>query len=529
MKQKLLFQRFFASLLLFAVPSLFWAYDFQVDGIYYSKSTSGGVYVTSGPYTGDVIIPSSVRYEGKAYSVEWIIDNAFSNCSGLTSISIPNSVTYIGKSAFYGCTALTSITIPNSVTKICDYAFEECKKLSTINFGDNIKSIGWGIIRNIAKSHRLYVNNKASCTLFTLWQAGYAAVYNIKTRMELPPPSISVKKTASSLLCERTSSIIDGGLTKESISITVNGTKITQKGRSIYVSGLKPDFSYKVQYDLECSADGSYTRKEDIKTEALVMNNQTPKVVSVGNVIIEATSNLDDAEENVGFEWRRTDWTSDFPSNTGIAYLYKGTMQGYIRNLYTEKLWKVRPYYISNNGERLCGEWVGIDPTNTSYFEPTVHTYAAHSVKGNQAQVKGYALTGTDKVTSQGFAYWKVSANTKAEMNNAPAKVISVPDDAQTVTAKGTVMEASLTGLEYNATYCYVAYATTSEGETFYGERQTFTTGEDLTPVKSIVNEPAAVTIEAIYDASGCKQAKMQRGLNLIQMNDGTTRKVLIK
>ena len=47
----------------------------------------------------------------------------FSNCTGLTSVTIPNSVTSIGSNAFYGCTSLTSVTIPNSVTSIGESAF----------------------------------------------------------------------------------------------------------------------------------------------------------------------------------------------------------------------------------------------------------------------------------------------------------------------------------------------------------------------------------------------------------------------
>ena len=52
--------------------------------------------------------------------------NAFSGCSGLTSVTIPNSVTSIGNGAFWGCSGLTSITIPNSVTSIERYAFHDC-------------------------------------------------------------------------------------------------------------------------------------------------------------------------------------------------------------------------------------------------------------------------------------------------------------------------------------------------------------------------------------------------------------------
>ena len=55
--------------------------------------------------------------------------SAFFDCSSLTSITIPNSVTSIGYSAFWGCSSLASVTIPNSVTKIGEYAFYGCDKL----------------------------------------------------------------------------------------------------------------------------------------------------------------------------------------------------------------------------------------------------------------------------------------------------------------------------------------------------------------------------------------------------------------
>ena len=84
--------------------------------------------------SGNVVIKNSILYKGGEYVVTSIGPDAFSGCSGLTSITIPDSVTSIGNSAFSGCTGLTSITIPDSVTSIGSYAFYGCSNLAIVTF-----------------------------------------------------------------------------------------------------------------------------------------------------------------------------------------------------------------------------------------------------------------------------------------------------------------------------------------------------------------------------------------------------------
>ena len=74
------------------------------------------------------------------------IDCAFYGCSGLTSVTIGDSVTSIGSSAFYGCSSLTSVTIGNSVTSIGERAFSGCSGLKNITYTGT--SADW---KNIAK------------------------------------------------------------------------------------------------------------------------------------------------------------------------------------------------------------------------------------------------------------------------------------------------------------------------------------------------------------------------------------------
>ncbi|MGM9819841.1 MAG: leucine-rich repeat domain-containing protein [Candidatus Onthomorpha sp.] len=117
--------------------------DNTVEVTYYSSTTTDNNYVS-----GDVVIPSSVTNNGTTYSVTSIGDAAFSDCSGLTSVTIPNSVTSIGERAFASCSGLISVTIPNSITSIGDYAFYLCRGLTSVTIPNSVTSIAdyafWG-------------------------------------------------------------------------------------------------------------------------------------------------------------------------------------------------------------------------------------------------------------------------------------------------------------------------------------------------------------------------------------------------
>ena len=178
-----------------------WAYDVELDGIFYNLDKENKTAsVASYSYKGAVVIPETISVDGKAYTVTSLGENCFSGCWGLTSITIPNSVTRIGEycfsscgglesivvesgntvydsrencnaiietatntmlsgcrnttipnsvtslgvCCFSGCWGLTSITIPNSVTSLGEYCFSDCSGLTSITIPNSVTSLGNG-------------------------------------------------------------------------------------------------------------------------------------------------------------------------------------------------------------------------------------------------------------------------------------------------------------------------------------------------------------------------------------------------
>ena len=157
------FKRLFFTCLLVVTSSVSFAYDFSAvapsgQTLYYNivdghaevvRPGMGDIYYNY--VTGDVVIPASVEFEGISYAVLALSDiggigsslgGAFCQCSGLTSVTIPNSVTSIGNNAFYQCTGLTSITMGDSVTTIGHNAFSGCSSLTSIIIPNSVTSIG---------------------------------------------------------------------------------------------------------------------------------------------------------------------------------------------------------------------------------------------------------------------------------------------------------------------------------------------------------------------------------------------------
>lgn len=159
------------------------AYDFEYNGMYFNIISTADLTCAItykddnyNTYAGNVTIPSEVEYKGRTLTVTKIGNGAFSGCSSLTSVIIPNSVTEIGSSAFCRCTSLTSVNIPNSVTEIGSSAFYKCTSLTAVSIPNSVTIIDWSAFRDCSNLTSVNLPNSvteigssafANCTSLT--------------------------------------------------------------------------------------------------------------------------------------------------------------------------------------------------------------------------------------------------------------------------------------------------------------------------------------------------------------------------
>lgn len=144
------------------------AYDFEVNGIYYNvlsiSSRTCGVTYGENKYSGDIVIPETVTYNGSEFSVTSICGDyyeekgAFSNCK-ITSVTLPNSITDIGIYAFRGCPYLITVKIPDNVNSIGEEAFYNCTSLTYIAIPGDVRTIGHSAFSNCTSLRELEIKD----------------------------------------------------------------------------------------------------------------------------------------------------------------------------------------------------------------------------------------------------------------------------------------------------------------------------------------------------------------------------------
>ena len=144
-----------------------WAQSFEVDGIKYSvkSATDLTVNVTgfNSNYEGDLVLNGSVVYNDAIYQVVSIGNNAFKDCSSLTSVGDLSACTSIGSQAFKNCSSLTSVGDLSACTSIGSNAFENCSSLASVGDLSSCTSIGSSAFR---ACYSLISVDVSSCTNF---------------------------------------------------------------------------------------------------------------------------------------------------------------------------------------------------------------------------------------------------------------------------------------------------------------------------------------------------------------------------
>lgn len=425
-----------------------------------------------------------------------IDDYAFSN-TDLEEIEIPDKVTDIGAGAFSGCTNLSKVILPNSLKNIWAFTFRYCNNLRNIDIPNFVTYIETdAFFQSGLRSARLGKNvtniNKAFHYCKEL-------DYLIITGDQVPefeliagPTATDSRREEVSLSCQFIipQAIYENGIPENVMNFAtyqecpvyvkvdkysattaeltlrpvdaIYGYSEDTIPRKQKMNGLIPN-SY-IKWELEDYGNGIV----GVKTKELLLVVREPKALSTKKARLLATTDEEDDMEHFGFEWRRYDAPEGYLSNKVTAPLYNGIIVGTLSNLKDDIYYRYRPFYKSDSGEMVFGDWLVVFTGDADvYFEPEVYTKDAADITKVSALLAGVCFEGTDDIEEKGFEYWTVSNNKTRAVGGDAKKVI--------VSGSGNAMTTTLEGLKAGAKYGFRSYAKTASGTT-YGEEKTFQT-----------------------------------------------------
>lgn len=286
------------------------------------------------------------------------------------------------------------------------------------------------------------------------------------------------------------------------------------------VTGLDPQTNYCFPFSVKTSDGKEFDTSVSFTTPKLEITTLQPNSVSENCAIVAASTNLSDWETRAGFQWKKYDAPASLNPNEGFAGIYEGKLEGYLKNLQTTSYYKVRAFYKSCTDKYYYGEWVTFDPSDFSFFEPTVHTYNAYNVTACSATLKGYVMPGTETVVSQGFEYWIDG------QPHTATRTISADNEKNIIQLDNSqIMAVTLTDLLPSTSYLFKAFVTTDAG-TKYGEENAFTTDEE-SGIVEIADE--YISIVGYYDMLGSYSKEPFKGINIVVYSNGETSKIMIR
>ena len=227
----------------------------------------------------DTYLVEAVDKTFSAYTIKdgtkWIGSNAFSYCSSLISVTIPNSVTSIGNGAFWDCSGLTSVTIPNSVTSIGEEAFRSCSSLTSLTIPDNVSTIGNNAFRAI---YNIIYNGNAQgapwgAINMNLYEDGWL-IYEDDTKTNLKRCLTSA--TGDVIIPNSVTSIEEYAFREcYDISTVIIPNSVTTIGSNAFVGVLNVTYSGSVQgapWGAKCLngiVDGDFVYSDDTKSQLI--------------------------------------------------------------------------------------------------------------------------------------------------------------------------------------------------------------------------------------------------------------------